>query len=176
MTEGLSRQPARLALFRHVRTVHSLLLCSAIPPAKRHGSESRHHFCVAHRRARHHLARVPSLTQSAPMAPTKTSSVPRTSPYDIPPCETHAGRTQCMSLSATGDWERSCGCMREHARYTPMHVRHTRNERRHECHAGRACRAPSTRRSCWTSPARRPGSATGRSAHREEATATAGSS
>ena len=48
---------------------------------------------------------------------------------------------------------RSCGRMREHARYRLMDVRHTRNERRHESHAGRACRALSTRRSSRTSPA-----------------------
>ena len=49
---------------------------------------------------------------------------------------------------AADDSERSCGRMREHARYRLMDVRHTRDERQHESHAGRACRAPSTRRSC----------------------------
>ena len=148
MKEGSSH----LALFRDVGTGRSSLLCGALPQAKRHGSESRHHFCVAYRRARHRLARVPSLTQSAPMAPTKNHCVPRMSPYDMPACETHVGRTQCMSLSAADDWERSCGRMREHARYTSMDVRHACDERRQESQTGRACRAPPTRRSCWTSP------------------------
>ena len=56
---------SRSRFFAIVGTGRSPLLCGALPPAKRHGSESRHHFCVAYRRARHHLARVPSLTQAA---------------------------------------------------------------------------------------------------------------
>mgnify|MGYP001329608890 CR=1 FL=1 len=42
---------------------------------------------------------------------------------DMPACETHVGRTQCMCLSAADDWERSCRRIREHARYTSMDVR-----------------------------------------------------
>ena len=144
---------SRSRFFAIVGTGRSPLHCGALPPAKRHGSESRHHSCVIYTRAGHHRARVPSLTQSAPMAPTKNHCVPRMSPYDMPACETHAGGTQCMSLSAPDDWEQSCRRMREHARYRLMDVRHTRNERRHESQEGRACRALSTRRSCWTSPA-----------------------
>ena len=40
----------------------SPLLSGALPPAKRHGYETGHHSCVAYKRARHHRARVPSLT------------------------------------------------------------------------------------------------------------------
>ena len=144
---------SRSRFFAIVGTGRSPLLCGALPPAKRHGSESRYHFCVAHRRARHHLARVPSLTHVGADCADKDHCAPRMSPYGMPPCETHAGGTQCMPLSATSDSERSCRHMREHARYRLMDVRHTRNERRHERQEGRACRALSTRRSSRTSPA-----------------------
>ena len=93
---------------------------------------------------------VSSLTHVGADCADRYHGVPRTSPYGMIACETHAGRTQCMSLSAADDWERSCGRMRDHARGRLMDVRHTRNERRHESQEGRACRALSTRRSCWT--------------------------
>ena len=43
-------------------------------------------------------------------------------------CETHVGGTQCMSLSAADDWERSCRRIREHARYRLMDSR-TKDDR-----------------------------------------------
>ena len=90
---------SRSRFFAIVGTGRSPLHCGALPPAKRHGSESRYHFCVAHRRARHHLARVLSLTHVGADCADKDHCAPRMSPYGMPPCETHAGGTQCMPLS-----------------------------------------------------------------------------
>ena len=144
---------SRSRFFAIVGTGRSPLLCGALPPAKRHGSESRHHFCVAYRRARHHLARVPCLTQSAPMAPSKWFAAHAWTPALINTPWYFTRHTRHMSLSVPDKHWYIGYNMPGPSVPLKSCVRHTRDERQHESQTGRACRAPPTRRSCWTSPA-----------------------
>ena len=108
----------------------SPLLSGALPPAKRHGSESRHHFYVIYKVAHHRRARRPSHGSDDDDCAGEERRVPRMAACDMPACETHVGGTQYICVSAADDWERSCRRIREHARYTSMDSR-TKDDRAH---------------------------------------------
>ena len=115
------------------RRRRSPLLSGALPPAKRHGSETGSPITPASPTSAlatiapvcHHL--LLSCSDNACGA----RCVPPIALCAMPRHQTHAGRTQGIPLSAAGVWEPLCGRVREHGRVIVTYICHARCHRRH---------------------------------------------
>ena len=106
----------------------SLLLSGALPPAKRHGSETGHHSCVAYKRRA--LATIAPVCHHLLLSCSDNACGARNDPAialcAMPRHQTHAGGTQGIPLSATSVCEPLCGRMREHGRVIRAYICHAR--------------------------------------------------